>query len=1724
MLFKLLFAGLMILAVPLFAGGPTDSDNDGFSDVYERAVGTDPFLAVSSPTLADDPDLIYSWWPMSSNLRERLGTGLDAELRNGALLQKNGLLCDGGGAYARVRSDHQLDLEGAFSVSFWVKPSPKSCGLQKLIGRFSQKGDNRSWAIFYGGDDRLWIFISDDGTANLRQSDTAVTWCRVRRDGQWQNIGISYGVQSGLICTVDGKTRMLLHVSNSHISSIYKANADLTFGAYDVKTIGRGKEQVSNPLSGYISQIFFSKAALSVQELRELYLLGRGGDLIAYWNRDVDLDGLPDRWERDMFGDLSQGLDDDSDGDGLSNMYEFGCETDPLVLDTDGDGLGDGWEYNNNLDPLDPTDAAKDSDGDGLTNLLECQHSTNPQCADTDGDGFSDYVEYINHTSPISALDFPAESIKQWVNVSGSTLNEMLADNSHPVLDAQGNAYIVGGTYGSFGGQNNAGLQDIFLSKYSAAGVRLWTRFLGSSGIETNAVVALDSTGSVYVAGLTTGALNGQSKIGGYDAFLVKCTSAGKIEWTKVFGSSANESSVYISVDAQNKITVAGRTAGAFDGQSSSGGLDLFACQFDATGAKLWTRIVGATGDDVISGLASGSVFLLGYTTGSIAGNTNSGGTDAFLIKYASDGTKQWALEWGSAGADNTSGLVVDQAGSVYVVGSAAGSVAGAPYAGGTDAYLTKINPDGSIVWIRQVGSAADEGSVKVALDEQGNVYVACSTQGSVDGLPATGGTDLYLVKYAPDGTRQWSREWGSTLDDTITTLAVDVFGNAYVAGTSAGTIAGQTGSGGADIFVSKYSSQGSEEWTQFYGSSATEAGGYLALDYASKNITVLGVTSGSFDAQTGSGGTDVFITRVKYEEPPQVDTANGATRLSPVSATLNGNLVSDGGLPATVVIVWGTTDRGTDYALWENHTNLGVKSVGGISLELNNLDWLTKYYYRIYAVNADGEAWSPVTAEFTIPRAYGNGLVLWNKLGSVEEVEHSEYGPDGLMLLGDFLNDGKHGGCLNLDLFDAGGVKFPNEIVNPSEGCIELWVRFAGIPTNLVNGACPYLFLVSGAGYQMGFNANDGAGNGGVCGNISTYYTGSGAYGGYSYDALLGGVGEGVKWHHYALVWKDAGIAGISDGTKKLAVYVDGVMRSTRWSKKSWALPSYPPIDNGVFEFLWEQTLAMGEGHFDNIKVWDYAKTNFSDRLTEDISSAINLEVNRIFVSRAYDHEAAITIDLASTGLLSDRAKVYMCYGATDGGTLKADWDKVVDLGSFGHSVKNTVISGLNEDTAYICRFLVVNDLGVELWTSAPQTFMTTSVDRDNDGYSDVYEEEVGTDQNDPAAHPLSSIILTIPEDKVLVAGRSTDPAFTGFATAISDCLIDPVVACSDSTTLDPYRLILSEDFRDGEVHSGDWRSSLGGLYMWELLPDIYESAYISHTFDHDANPATAEIPVQGVVRVMDWDDHFQSSNTVTVATNLPYIIHASGSMKVSFAGIVELSSYLSCTPEIYVSVVNVTDNRTLLPPAELAVSDYDGERDLYLWKNYSLTVPVTEADAGNRIEVRFTAVKPSSTIAWFEIAAVDLKVCKPEGYETEVISRTWTADDPAGNHVSGIQTISLFEDDLDNDGLPDEWEMQYFGDLSKTASSDSDGDGLADVEEYQNGANPLASDSDADGMPDKWELENGFDPVDAADSGADSDADGLTNSAEFLLGSDPKKLTNTGFVDFKVITPFRK
>lgn len=250
------------------------------------------------------------------------------------------------------------------------------------------------------------------------------------------------------------------------------------------------------------------------------------------------------------------------------------------------------------------------------------------------------------------------------------------------------------------------------------------------------------------------------------------------------------------------------------------------------------------------------------------------------------------------------------------------------------------------------------------------------------------------------------------------------------------------------------------------------------------------------------------------------------------------------------------------------------------------------------------------------IPINANSRVVLWNTLDSESAIENSKIGQNGFFGEGSF-EEGLFGTAYSIDYSvssevfpDLVTITFPKEVINIDSGTIEIWAKLENFPYYLGHGGSslpfPYLLHIDDgySSWKLGLNSNDGASNGGLCGTVGHgFLTGSGYFGSWSHEQVLGS-GQTEKWHHYALVWDRDGITGIDDGTRKVAVFLDGQLESGRWQdyygRVFLGINEIVPLVGGELQLAvnWR---SQGKIIVDNLVVWDDAITDFSHRFTEN-------------------------------------------------------------------------------------------------------------------------------------------------------------------------------------------------------------------------------------------------------------------------------------------------------------------------------------------------------------------------------------------------------------------------------------------------------------------------------------------------------------------------------------------
>ena len=285
---------------------------------------------------------------------------------------------------------------------------------------------------------------------------------------------------------------------------------------------------------------------------------------------------------------------------------------------------------------------------------------------------------------------FAVDGTQVWVRQFGSAeIDSAMA----LVVDAADHVYVAGHTGGSLPGNTSAGALDLYLSKFTPEGERLWIKQIGTSGDDYGWEAAIDASDHVYVVGATGGSFGGPV-LGDLDAFVVKFDADGAEHWRQQFGTPQEDSAESVSLDADGNLYIAGDTLGAIDGQVNQGSADFYVRKIDADGAWLWTRQIGTADFDVVRGVevrGDGGYYLVGVTDGTFPGNENAGVDDVYVARFDASGAEVWTQQFGSPVYDVLKGSAMDAAENLYAVGNAGGSLFGQPHAFGGDIIVLRI-------------------------------------------------------------------------------------------------------------------------------------------------------------------------------------------------------------------------------------------------------------------------------------------------------------------------------------------------------------------------------------------------------------------------------------------------------------------------------------------------------------------------------------------------------------------------------------------------------------------------------------------------------------------------------------------------------------------------------------------------------------------------------------------------------------------------------------------------------------------------------------------------------------------------------------------------------------------------------------------------------------------------------------------------------------------------
>lgn len=316
-------------------------------------------------------------------------------------------------------------------------------------------------------------------------------------------------------------------------------------------------------------------------------------------------------------------------------------------------------------------------------------------------------------------------------------------------------------------------------------------------------------------------------------------------QWIDYFGTTSDESDVTVAADALGNVFVTGATRGSLVG-TSAGNWDVFLRKLDVDGNSIWTIQEGTNGVDIsfdVTADGTGGAYITGVTKG-----------DAFVSRYDSAGNRLWQRLLDSGLSDEALSVSADLLGSVYVSGNTVGNLGGTHF-GLTDSFVAKFSEAGNLLWTKQVGTSGNDFNGGVSADGLGNVYVAGSTSGVLDGTNS-GSFDAFIQKLDASGNVQWSRQFGTEEGDDIRAISADQLGNIFIGGDTGASLASPYLGTEGDAHISKFTANGDREWTRQIGTTTLDQLYTLTSDGLG-NVYWAGQTRGSlFGVNAGDGDT----------------------------------------------------------------------------------------------------------------------------------------------------------------------------------------------------------------------------------------------------------------------------------------------------------------------------------------------------------------------------------------------------------------------------------------------------------------------------------------------------------------------------------------------------------------------------------------------------------------------------------------------------------------------------------------------------------------------------------------------------------------------------------------------------------------------------------------------------------------------------------------------------
>jgi hypothetical protein len=318
---------------------------------------------------------------------------------------------------------------------------------------------------------------------------------------------------------------------------------------------------------------------------------------------------------------------------------------------------------------------------------------------------------------------------------------------------------------------------DFWVVKISSDGTKQWDRTYGGNAEDYFVSMSPTADGGYLLAGSSgsgIGAEKSEASRGGLDYWVVKISSDGTKQWDKTIGGNRIEFVRSILSTSDGGYIITGDSSSGIGGDKSEakrGSYDVWIVKIDSNGTKQWDKRYGGTGwevsGEIIPALDGG--YLIGGFTGSdkngdVSEESKGGESDAWLIKIANDGTKQWDKRYGGNDSEGLGSIIPTLDGGYLLGGGSSSNKSGdksensrgvSSIGLGSDFWIVKIDLQGNKQWDKTFGGNEGDSFSSVIQEPGGSYVLAGYTESDISwevSEESRGGSgDYWVLKTTPE-------------------------------------------------------------------------------------------------------------------------------------------------------------------------------------------------------------------------------------------------------------------------------------------------------------------------------------------------------------------------------------------------------------------------------------------------------------------------------------------------------------------------------------------------------------------------------------------------------------------------------------------------------------------------------------------------------------------------------------------------------------------------------------------------------------------------------------------------------------------------------------------------------------------------------------------------------------------------------------------------------------